>query len=71
MADHTHSPDGPESCFGCKAAYWRANGAPSVTFQGGRDFFNRTTIKTEQARIVAEAAAKGNEVVPYHSIHGY
>ena len=71
MADHTHSPDGADSgCFGCKAAYWRTNGAPGVSFQGGRDFFRGTTIRTEQEKIVAQAKARGNDVVPYHSVFG-
>lgn len=60
----------PDECFGCKLRYMREHGGLGVSFQGGRDFFNRTTIKTEQERIVAEGRARGNELVPYRSIHG-
>lgn len=61
----------PDECFGCKMAYMREHGSLSISFQGGRDFFNRTTIRTEQDRIKAQAKAKGNpEPVPYHSIYG-
>lgn len=69
-AQGDHATCDPDECFTAKMRYWRENGAPAVTFQGGRNFFNGTTIKTEQDRIVAQAKAKGNDVVPYHSIWG-
>lgn len=68
--ENDHAACDPDDCFTAKARYWRENGAPGVHFQGGRNFFNGTTVKTEQDRIVSEAKAKGNDVVPYHSIWG-
>lgn len=71
MADCApHDACDPDVCFTAKLAYMRANGGLSIGFQGGREFFNSTTIKTEQARIVAEGRARGNDLVPYSSIHG-
>jgi hypothetical protein len=69
MADHS-ACDGPNPCFGCKMAYWRANGAPAAHFQGGREFWRNKTIRAEQERIVARGAARGAELVPYHSVWG-
>lgn len=64
MSDH--DPD----AFREKLRYWRESGAFGVRYQGGKDFFHNNTIRSEQKRIVAEAAAKGIEAVPYASVHG-
>lgn len=66
--DECPTPD-PDRCFGCKLAYMREHGSLAISFQGGRDFFNRTTIKTEQDRIVAEGKARGNDMVPASSVY--
>lgn len=68
-ADHAQCD--PDRCFRAKMAYWRDHGAPGVHFQGGRKFFGgHQTIREAQGQIVAEAKAKGNDVVPYHSVYG-
>lgn len=61
MADET---------FAEKMAHWKKHGAFGVKYQGGRKFFGGTTIRTEQERIIAQGKARGNDLVPYHSIHG-
>lgn len=57
-----------KAAFKAKLKYWRENGAFGVSYQGGRDFFNRTTIREEQAKIVARGKANGRDLVPYHSV---
>ena len=63
--------EGQHPCFPCKMRYWREGHAPSVTYQMGREKFHNTTIKEQQDKIVRDAAKRGIEAVPYHSVHGY
>lgn len=65
-----HDACDPDDCFKAKMAYWRERGAPGVHYEGGQKLFHDSTIRTEQARIVAQAAAKGNVAVPYRSVYG-
>ena len=53
----------PDNHFCCKLRYWRENGAPPVKYQGGRQQFHDTTLKTEADRIVTEARANGLDPV--------
>lgn len=66
MADTEHDP----VAFAEKLRYMRENGGLATSLQGGKAFFKGTTIRTEQQRTIERAKAKGNDVVPYHSVYG-
>ena len=56
--------DDHETTFGCKARYWRSNGAPGVTFQGGQWAWHQGTNKQAADQMVERAAADGRTIVP-------
>lgn len=65
----------PDGRFCCRMTYMRKHAGLALSFQGGtranpRGFWHDKTIKSEQAKIIAQAKAKGNEAVPYKSIFG-
>lgn len=59
----------PNTEFKEKLAHWRKHGL-AVRYQGGRDFWRRTTVAAEQRRVVEEARARGADPVPYKSVWG-
>lgn len=70
-----HDECDPDDCFAARVRYWRSGTAVGISFQGGtranpRGFWHDKTIKSEQAKIIAQAKAKGNEAVPYSSVFG-
>lgn len=64
----------PDTCWGCKMRYMRANGGLSVHYQGGvgrkgRDFFHESTIPERQRKIVERAAKEGWEARPVNPLY--
>ena len=56
---HPGSTYAPDVNFCCKAAYWRANGAPGVHYQQGQQLFHESTVKAEAKQILENCAANG------------
>lgn len=50
--------------FKAKAAHWRTNGAPGVTYQQGQAQFHDTTIRQYADKQLTMAAAQGRTLVP-------
>lgn len=57
----THSIHDPAiaTCLECGTDWRRVIGNPAVTFQGGREFFRETTIKTELEQTMRSVRASG------------